>query len=48
MTLCSCLLTTFEKEIENDPIVQTLQKMIAERLDAHTSNILILLNNAKN
>ena len=56
MSCFSCVLTTFENELKNDPIVKKLtqsvvervETLITERLDAHTSNIIILLNNAKN
>ena len=47
MTSCiSCLITTFEKELRDDAsiIVLNVEKMITERLDAHTSNILILID----
>ena len=59
MSWCSCILTTFEKELQSDtdekiiqsPLVQALttkiETLVAARLDAHTSNIILLLNNIK-
>ena len=54
MSLCTCLLTTFEKEIKGElgvdvrtltsNVAVQLEGRIAQRLDAHTSNIADLIN----